>query len=395
MGKTMQAKTIDSTVARTDILWMVLFLIVFINGFEAGGYQASLWHIGQYYDLSVTSMGLFASVELFATMLAPLILGSWADRTSKTKSIMILLGLQFAAATIILLTDANIIFIAGVFFLGLTTSALQFISIATLADSYPVSGSRKIGYITSMYALGALVAPLVVSFYLANGMSWRTLFALLASGSLVSFIGITKSGDQVREMLAADGKDSTNASQTNFIIIAILFLCVIMCIYVGFENGFTFFVDTLFKDELNSGLGKYALSLYWAVMIPARVFSGYFSKKAKTILITAIVAIPVITVILAHTHSSILVLLLCIPLGLASGAIYPCVLNTMIPLAGKKTATATGMITTATGVGGVVFTALTGFLGDNFGLNIAMEIVASFFIISLFCAIGAFKARKP
>ena len=395
MGKTAWTKTMDKAGERTDILWMVLFLIVFINGFEAGGYQASLWHIGQYYDLSVTSMGLFASVELFATMLAPLILGSWADRTSKTKSIMILLGLQFAAATIILLTNADIIFVTGVFFLGLTTSALQFISIATLADSYPVSGSRKIGYITSMYALGALVAPLIVSFYLANGLSWRTLFALLATGSVISFAGIIRSGDKMREIIVGDGpNDGKAGSKKDFVLIGILFLCVIMCIYVGFENGFTFFVDTLFKDELGSELGKYALSLYWAVMIPARVFSGYFSKKAKTILITAIVSIPVITVILAHTNSSILVLLLCIPLGLASGAIYPCVLNTMIPLAGRKTATATGMITTATGVGGVIFTALTGFLGDNFGLNVAMEIVAGFFVISLFCAIGAYKIRE-
>lgn len=63
-----------------DYLWLVLFLIIFINGFEAGGYQASLRNIGQNYDLSVTSMGLFASTELFATMLAPLILGRRADR---------------------------------------------------------------------------------------------------------------------------------------------------------------------------------------------------------------------------------------------------------------------------------------------------------------------------
>ena len=395
MGKYANTKTLDKTAAKTDILWMVLFLIVFINGFEAGGYQASLWNIGQYYDLSVTSMGLFASVELFATMLAPLVLGSWADRTSKTKSIMILLGLQFFAAAFILITDANIIFITGVFFLGLTTSALQFISIATLADSYPVSGSRKIGFITSMYALGALIAPLIVSFYLANGMSWRTLFALLATGSMISFIGIIRSGDQIREIIVGDHADDRFGPKvTEFVLIGILFLCVIMCIYVGFENGFTFFVDTFFADELGSGLGKYALSLYWAVMIPARVFSGYFSKYAKTILITAIVSIPLITVILAHSNNEMIVLLLCIPLGLASGAIYPCVLNTMIPLAGKKTATATGMITTATGIGGVIFTALTGFLGDKFGLNVAMEIVAGFFIISLFCAIGAFKVRK-
>ena len=390
------ANSADQRAERSDFLWLVLFLIVFINGFEAGGYQASLWHIGQHYDLSVTSMGLFASVELFATMLAPLVLGSWADRTSKKKSIRILLCLQFVAAALILVTDAGGIFVFGVFFLGLTTSALQFISIATLADNYPVSGNKKIGYITSMYALGALISPLVVNFYLERGMSWRTLFALLAIGSLISFIGITRSEEMLKGNVAVedDVSSAAGADRSDFVLGGILLLCVIMCIYVGFENGFTFFVDTLFKDVLNSELGKYALSLYWAVMIPARILAGHFAHKAKAILVTAIVAIPVITFILAHMGSSIPVLLLCIPLGLASGAIYPCVLNTMLPLAGKKTATATGMITTATGIGGVVFTALTGFLGDNFGLNVAMEIVAGFFIISLVCALLAKRPEK-
>ena len=46
-----------------DLLWVFLFLIVFINGFEAGGYQASLYTIGQTYDLSITQKGIFASVE--------------------------------------------------------------------------------------------------------------------------------------------------------------------------------------------------------------------------------------------------------------------------------------------------------------------------------------------
>ena len=73
----------DNSRKKLDYLWIFLFAIVFINGFEAGGYQASLWNIGQNYDLSVTKMGLFASTELFATMLAPLILGSWADKNIK------------------------------------------------------------------------------------------------------------------------------------------------------------------------------------------------------------------------------------------------------------------------------------------------------------------------
>ena len=88
--------------ARRDILWAVLFLVIFINGFESGGYQASLWSIGQDYDLSTTSMGLFAAVELLADMLAPLLLGAWVDRAGKAKSMKIVLVLQLVAAGLVL-----------------------------------------------------------------------------------------------------------------------------------------------------------------------------------------------------------------------------------------------------------------------------------------------------
>lgn len=375
------------TRSEKDYLWVVLFLVVFLNGFEAGGYQASLWHIGKDYDLSVTSMGLFASMELFATMLAPLLLGRWADRTSKARSISILLTLQLTAAALVLFTRLDSLFLFSVFFLGLTTSALQFIAIAALADAYPASNKRRIGFLTSMYATGALVAPLVVSFYLNCGMNWRTLFALLAGGSAVALVGILRSGSEPREDL--DRAQEERRSSGAFLLTGVLLLCVIMCIYVGFENGFAFFVDTLFTDVLKASTGKFALSLFWAVMIPSRVLVGLFSQHARKILIGSVVAIPLITLAISMCSSSSAVLLLCVPLGFASGAIYPSVLTTLLPFAGKKTATATGMITTATGIGGVVFTALTGFMAEGMGLRTAMAALSSFFVISLLCALGA------
>jgi dipeptide/tripeptide permease len=86
------------------MLWIYFFLIIFINGFEAGGYQASLYSIGQTYDLSVTSMGLFASVELFATMLAPLIVDSYLKRGISWRTIFLVLtiGSLIAFAGVIL-----------------------------------------------------------------------------------------------------------------------------------------------------------------------------------------------------------------------------------------------------------------------------------------------------
>ena len=377
---------------RRDYLWMVLFLIVLINGFEAGGYQASLWSIGQDFDLSMTSMGLYAAMELFATMLAPILLGKWADSVEKARSLTIMLAIQVVAALAALLTGSNVLFLGSVFFLGLTTSALQFISIATVADAYPVSGGRKIAYITTMYALGALISPLVVSFYLKVGLGWRTLFGILAAVSVVALAGIVRSGSAQREKSVS--RTTSQGGVARFVLPAILLLGVIMCIYVGFENGFTFFVDTLFTDVLNSSSGKFALSLFWAVMIPSRFLVGRFSGHAEQILIGSIIAIPAIMVVLTALSNPSLVMLLCVPLGFASGAIYPSVLTMMLPFAGSKTATATGIITSATGIGGVVFTAMTGFLADTLGMRLAMLVLVSFFIASLASALAVIRMGR-
>lgn len=366
---------------KKDLLWLFLFLVVFINGFEAGGYQASLYSIGQTYDLSVTNMGIFASVELLATMLAPLILGNWADKSDKLKCILILQVIQAVFACAIFISSIQALFIVGIFFLGMTTSALQFIAIAALAENYPLTGKKKIGIMTSMYALGALVSPLFVDFYLKRGISWRMFFLTLSLGTVITIVGILANRDSTGEV--KDLSDEEKVGDGEFIILGVLLLCVVMCIYVGFENGFAFFVDTLFTDVLKSPLGKYALSLFWAVMIPSRVLVGYFSAHARKILITSVVAIPIITVIIAQMSNGAVVLALCIPLGFACGAIYPSVLTTLLQFSGKRKATATAMITVSTGIGGVVFTALTGVMAGALGMKNAIMCLAAFFILSL------------
>ena len=57
-------------------------------------------------------------------------------------------------------------------------------------------------------------------------------------------------------------------------------------------------------------------------------------------------------------------------------------------------ATATGMITTATGIGGVCFTALTGFVGGQYNLRIAILVLAAFFLISLIALLILIRITK-
>ena len=128
-------------------------------------------------------------------------------------------------------------------------------------------------------------------------------------------------------------------------------------------------------------------------MIPSRALVGTFERFSSKILLAAVIVIPCITILISMLSSGIAVLLLCVPLGFACGAIYPSVLNTLIPLAGSKTATATGMITTATGLGGFAFTALTGFLADQYGMRVAIMILASFYIFSLIAVILVLRRK--
>ena len=384
------SKSVSARVGVRDYLWCVLFGIIFVNGFESGGYQASLLSIGETFDLSITSMGLIAALELFTDMLAPVLLGHWADRCGKGRSMTIMCALQVAASVLVTFAQTRALFLVGMFCLGLTTSALQFIAIACLADAYPQSAGKRIGYLTSMYALGAVVAPLAVSFYLSLGVSWRALFVLLALCTAAALFGIVRSGTEPRER-AVSGRAT---SVTGALVLApIIALCVVMCLYVGFENGFSFFVDTLFTQVFASGTGKLALSLYWASMIPARMLVGKNADRAPAILLASTCAIPIMGIGVGLVQAEAVVLALCVPLGLASGAIYPCVLNLMLPFAGTRTATATGMITAATGIGGCVFTALTGVVADAWGLQAAYITLSVLFSLSILAVIYVRRAQ--
>ena len=68
--------------AKND-LSLLFLLSIFMNGFETGGYQAALLYVGQEFDLSIGQQGMLAAVQLFATMIAPLLLGPLADKIGK------------------------------------------------------------------------------------------------------------------------------------------------------------------------------------------------------------------------------------------------------------------------------------------------------------------------
>ena len=146
----------DQTVHSDMLLPGLLSLTVFMNGFEAGGYQASLLNIGTGYQLEDRAMGIFASVQLIAGLIAPLIFGPVADRCGKKKIYGAFLLVQLLGCALLIMAGSAAAFLPGIFVIGMSVSALQYIALAALADAYPQTGKKKMGIITALYSLGAV-----------------------------------------------------------------------------------------------------------------------------------------------------------------------------------------------------------------------------------------------
>lgn len=374
-----------------DFLCWILFLAVFMNGFEAAGYQTGLGYIGKEYALNETGIGILASVQLIAGLIAPLVFGPLADRLGKKKLLTAFFAAETISAAGLALCRGYQIFAAGIFLMGLCVSTVQYLSIAALADLFPVSGSKKIGLITGFYSLGAVVAPLICGYYLERGVSWRMLFIILCVSALIETLAAFLLDFSPRESAFQTG--SRQAAVGKWALPGILLLCAVMFVYVGFENGFAFFINPYLTDVLKAGHAYIALSLFWLAMIPARILCGCFSRWNRQILIAATAGTAVLSLMIGLSENGAAAIALCLPLGFFCGAVYPSVLTRSLDFAGGKTATATGMITAATGLGGAAVTALTGAASQQFGIKQAFIYLAGFVAADMILSLLLFFKR--
>jgi len=121
-------------------------------------------------------------------------------------------------------------------------------------------------------------------------------------------------------------------------------------------------------------------------MIPSRMICGYLQKRKGILLITAASGTALAAVVMSVVQSGNTAVILSFILGFFSGAIYPNVLNFAMENAGNKSATATGLITAATGLGGAVITASFGFVAELFGIRTAFDVLSVLMIMDIAAA---------
>lgn len=385
------------TFGRKNWLAFLLFMCLFINGFQAGGNQAFLTEIGAELGVETKVLGSLAAAQWCAVIIAPLVTGVFADKVGKKPFMLIFFSVFFLGSLVLIFAKTLILYLIFIFILGLSLSIYQFISMAAMADCYPLTQGKKMGYMTSLYPVGALVAPMVSKLIINLGGTWHILYIILAGIALLEIIGLIFTKFEIKE--EKDEKTVNElkpapAPDKKFMIIGMICLVMITAVFVGVENGIAYFIKPFIKDEIMGTKGELAITLFWAGMIPARFLCSPLRKIKKEKLAFSFFSTTFLCLGFAYLNSEIWTLIFAFLMGFACGDIYTLAMSFSVEFAPGKSALATGLVTSGTGIGGAAVTASVSLLSSAFGIRnafIFLSIVMASGLI--FCAVLIYQIR--
>lgn len=368
-------KTSFSCWLKKNDLAILLFICIFLNGFQAGGSQAFLPEIGTELNVELSKLGSLPALQWGAVIVAPLLTGYFPDKLGKKPFFLASLGVFLLAALLIIFSSGLTMYLIGIFLIGLGLSSYQFLAFAVLADDYPLTSDKKMGPATAMYSVGAVLAALLADLMNANSVSWRSLYIIIASIAFVllvlfSFISFAKREEKKKEDTAEE--EAKNNLPSHFNILGILLLCFIVAIYCGVESGFAYFLKPLIRDQLGGEHSEWAIALFWLGMIPSRFIYPLFPKAKKIVLLLSIALVVGFGSALLGVKSYQWAFVLAFLIGFACGSIYPLSLSYSVDFSGGKTALATALVTLSTGVGGAGVTSAFSLIEANSNIYMSM-----------------------
>lgn len=380
----------DKKMSRLVVLACAL---MFFYGFFLGGTQLVITDIAAEFGVGTTGMGMLVSAQYAAAVIAPIAAGVLADRLGKKLPLIVASAAFGIGCALIGIAPALGIYIIGACLTGIGYSVCESLSSAALSDLGEAEGMRYINLSQGLLSVGAVISPILLrQLILHLNTQWRTLFFLCAAAFLilaVLLVGIKfPSAPQTQSSASSNGRFFATA------LFLSLFISIVL--YVGLENGFGYFVDTLFDSHANwaTGLSAYAISAYWLGMALSRMVCSLRDYHPGKMLCTCFVIIAILFVLLPTLNSSVLAILLCGLVGVAYGPVWSTLVATAAARFPEQSAAAIGVMSTGCGLGGVIYPTVMGLMAEQVTLQAAFWMLAGTAAAGALLCTGVLKNKK-
>lgn len=365
---------------------IVISMLVFFLGFEAGGFQLVVLYMANEFKLSSAEMGNIISIQFLAMVVMPLIFGRLADDYGKKPISILSCMLLIIGSLVASLAGNAIIFAAAVFIIGTGYSVCEGISMAAVSDACPEKSAGYLNIVQAFFSIGAIISPIAVDFAITNFKAdWRIVFNVIGVAYSFLIIILFRTEYLVKVFESTETDTKLTPVRDKFSYLSIMNLSMIglfgaMFIYVGLENGIGYYLNSFMTEVSVPKLAAYCISLFWLSMVISRLIFGFINFRIQIVIPACFMIAAGLLLILSGSAHIIIQFLTCSLIGFVFGPIWPSLISLATKSNPKYSATISSIMYVSGGLGGTVFASFAGWVKEYFSIRVTFSI---FGILSL------------
>lgn len=371
-------------------LTAVCFFVLFLLGFEAGGFQISLLKIIEAEGFSSGLSGVLVSGQYGAIIIMPLLVGGFADRRGKRKvlaaSCLIFALGAFGMSTL----HAFGALMLSAFAIGTGYSVSESIGSALLAEVHGEKSGKYMNLSQCFFSLGAMASPQILELGSRSfGWSYQSLFRICAIAGLAACVLVPVwSGKDVPAAVSTEKEVRPIGRE-------ILYLAAGLFVYAGLEGGISYYLDSFAATELmRPEHGANMLSLFWLFMLGGRVICGLLYRYRRVLLGISLFGTGIFLFILS-IFPSLAAGYICFSLiGLCLASIWPNLMSLAVEGYEGNSAQAAGIISTGGGLGSVLSPLFLGMIMNGAGLRVGFGVLGVFSLAGMLICGGYYRTME-
>ncbi len=372
-------------------LTAVCFFVLFLLGFEAGGFQISLLKIIEAEGFSSGLSGVLVSGQYGAIIIMPLLVGGFADRRGKRKvlaaSCLIFALGAFGMSSL----HAFGALMLSAFAIGTGYSVSESIGSALLAEVHGEKSGKYMNLSQCFFSLGAMVSPQLLEYGSRSfGWSYQSLFRICGAAGVAAGISvIALTGKDTIQEAASDQEVSQPIGKE------ILYLAAGLFVYAGLEGGISYYLDGFAARELmRPEHGANMLSLFWLFMLGGRIICGMLYRFRRLLLKLSLLGTGLFLILLSLFPSLPMGYVCFSMTGFCLASIWPNLMSLAVESYEGSSGRAAGIISTGAGFGSVFSPLLLGMLMDGAGLRPGFGILGLFALLGVLICRGYYKVME-
>lgn len=361
------------------------YFVFACNGMLALSIGSLMPFIADARNLSYEVCGLLVSLHSVGNFLSSFLVGAFAEKIGRKRSILIF-NAFFALSYLIILLSGNIPLLVAAFVMtGLARGATSNFG-NTVVNNLAPGKAGVLNGLHAMFSVGAFLFPvLLMMITRTNPENWiyASLFMLivgLLSWTVYFFIPM--------EGLAIEKKDK-NGGNYGFFKEPLFYLCIVtMFCYLCAEQGVIGWLVTYFKDTglLNPSVAQLMASMQWVMMLTGRLGTAWLATRVdkKKLLPVMGAGLVVFFLVLINSKSVGMIVFGIMGFGLSMAGMYP----TTVSFAGKliqKYSLAWSVILTGASLGSIIMPAIIGAVAGAYGIFMGMGSVGVVIVLELLC----------